>query len=164
MLLDAVFRDGETINRDGNTITTDKMATRQQQPNDGPLFMDKEGVVHYNGDPVYGEEFEERANLGYHASEEKLQKLYAMKINNSLNGREWNLTSKRADIATQAALDTAGEDQLVAVKLAAATVREACKRIAPLQMQQAFEGYFFKRFSQLVGVCAGLHLAAGGGL
>eukprot|EP00959_Pyramimonas_sp_CCMP1952_P403352 8451545-Pyramimonas_sp.AAC.1 len=42
------------------------MTSRQQQQfNDGPLFVDEEGVVHYNGDPSDGEEFEERAIFGY---------------------------------------------------------------------------------------------------
>eukprot|EP00959_Pyramimonas_sp_CCMP1952_P267934 5601943-Pyramimonas_sp.AAC.1 len=85
------------------------MTSRQQQQqfNDGPLFVDKEGVVHYNGDPSYGEEFEERAILGYHASEEKIKKLYAIKLKNSLNGRAWALTRKKAEISTQAVLDEA---------------------------------------------------------
>ena len=69
--------------------------------------MDKEGVAHYNGDPAYGEEFEERAILGFHASEEKIQKLYAIKIKNSLNGRAWNLTRQKSDISTDEVLKKA---------------------------------------------------------
>eukprot|EP00959_Pyramimonas_sp_CCMP1952_P371730 7784396-Pyramimonas_sp.AAC.1 len=69
------------------------MTSRQQQQfNDGPIFVDKEGVVHYNGDPSYGEGFEDRAIFGYLASEEKINKLHAIKLNNSLNGRAWTLT------------------------------------------------------------------------
>eukprot|EP00959_Pyramimonas_sp_CCMP1952_P207295 4336120-Pyramimonas_sp.AAC.1 len=51
---------------DEDICITDEMATRQQQfNNDGPLFVDREGMVHYSGDPVYGDDFEERAILGY---------------------------------------------------------------------------------------------------
>ena len=104
--------------------------------------MDKEGVVHYNGDPAYGEEFEERAILGYHAREEKIQKLYAVKLKSSLTGRAWNLTRKKAEIATAEVLRKAGGDPLAATKLVIATVRTACERIAPLQKQQASDGFF----------------------
>eukprot|EP00959_Pyramimonas_sp_CCMP1952_P376598 7888028-Pyramimonas_sp.AAC.1 len=84
------------------------MTSRQQQQfNDGPLFVDKEGVVHCNGDPSCGEEFEERAILGYHASEENTKKLYAIRLNNSLNGRAWTLARKKAEISAQAVLDEA---------------------------------------------------------
>eukprot|EP00959_Pyramimonas_sp_CCMP1952_P471980 9499309-Pyramimonas_sp.AAC.1 len=115
------------------------MATRQQQPNDGPLLVDQKGVAHYNGDPACGDEFQERAILGYYASEEKLQKLYAIKLNNFLNGRAWNLARKRAEIATPAVLDKAGENPIAAVKLAVATARQARERIAALQKQRASE-------------------------
>eukprot|EP00959_Pyramimonas_sp_CCMP1952_P036926 772427-Pyramimonas_sp.AAC.1 len=79
----------------------------QQQFNDGHLFVDREGVVHCNGDPSYGEEFEGRAILGYHASEEKIKKLYAIKLRNSLHGRAWTLARKKADISAHAVLDEA---------------------------------------------------------
>eukprot|EP00959_Pyramimonas_sp_CCMP1952_P176758 3694585-Pyramimonas_sp.AAC.1 len=39
------------------------MANRQQHPNEGPLLVDKEGVVYYNGDPVCGDDIEECATF-----------------------------------------------------------------------------------------------------
>eukprot|EP00959_Pyramimonas_sp_CCMP1952_P018437 389779-Pyramimonas_sp.AAC.1 len=43
-----------------NIPIIDEMATRQQQFNEGPFFVDKEGVAHCSGDQAYAEEFEER--------------------------------------------------------------------------------------------------------
>eukprot|EP00959_Pyramimonas_sp_CCMP1952_P442974 9273430-Pyramimonas_sp.AAC.1 len=102
-------------------------AKRYQFSSDGLPFVGKDGVVHYNGYPAYGEEF--RATLSYHASEGQTPKFHAI---------------KRAAIARQALLDRAGDDPLAAVRLVVATVRQACEWIAPLRRQQAFENLFFK--------------------
>ena len=64
-----------------------------------PVWVDKEGVAHYNGDPSYGEEWEERALLGFAAVKEADRKLYPLKLKNALTGRAWTMTRKRPEIS-----------------------------------------------------------------
>ena len=52
----------------------------KQVSKEEPLYVDKEGGAHFNGDPACGEEYEERALLGFHVSEEKFPKLHAIKL------------------------------------------------------------------------------------
>ena len=46
-----------------------------------PLWIGKDSVPHYNGDPKYGEEYAERALLGLDSCSNKdFQKAYASKL------------------------------------------------------------------------------------
>ena len=109
------------------------------------LFVDKESVVHYDGDPHLGEEYEDRCLLGYNAQDSKERKAaYPLKLKNALTGRAWTLAHKKPEIATAKLLTDAATDSLAATKTVVATVRSACERLAPLQKQTAFEDFFFQ--------------------
>ena len=109
-----------------------------------PLYLDKDSVVHYNGDPSFGEEYEERCLLGYESQPTKETKAsYAIRLKNGLTGRAWQLTHKKAEITTSKWMADAEKDSLAATKLMITTVRAACEWVAPLQKQTAFDELFF---------------------
>ena len=115
------------------------------------VWVDKSGVVHYNGDPKYAEEFEERVWLGFQSLVKTDQMNYAAKLKNALSGRAWTLCHRKSEIAAEKLLSLSESDPSTttgpkaAVKLVVKTVRAAVERVAPLLKSQAFEDYFFEK-------------------
>ena len=115
------------------------------------VWVDKTGVVHYNGDPKYAEEFEERVWLGFQSLSKTDQANYAAKLKNALSGRAWTLCHRKAEIAAEKLLSLSESEPSTttgpkaAVKLVVKTVRAAVERVAPLLKSQAFEDYFFEK-------------------
>ena len=116
----------------------------------GSVWVDKAGVVHYNGDPKYAEEFEERVWLGFQSLAKNDQGSYAAKLKNALSGRAWTLCHRKTEISAEKLLTLSESEPSstsgprAAVKLVK-TVRAAVERVAPLLKSQAFEDYFFER-------------------
>ena len=75
----------------------------QPRPFDaGPVWVDKEQVVHYNGDPSYGEEYTERVWLAYFSlGKEEAKQSYVVKLKNALTGRAWTMVHKRPEIGAE---------------------------------------------------------------
>ena len=71
--------------------------TRDFQKKDG-VYVDKEGVVHWDGEPTSGEEFEERAWLAYYSLKDADRTLYPLKLKNALYDRAWRLTHRRPEL------------------------------------------------------------------
>ncbi len=115
------------------------------------VWVDKAGIVHYNGDPRFAEEFEERVWLGFQSMTKGDQATYAAKLKNALSGRAWTLCHRKAEISAEKLLTlsesepSSSSGPRVATKLVVKTVRAAVERVAPLLKSQAFEDYFFEK-------------------
>ena len=118
---------------------------------DDALYVDKNSVVHYNGEPKLAEEYEERVLLGFQTLSETEKKGYAAKLKNALFGRAWTLCHLKSEISAaklmtmSQAEESANNGPTAAVKLVVQTVRKACERVAPLLKNAAFEDFFFER-------------------
>ena len=115
------------------------------------LWVDKAGIVHYNGDPRFAEEYEERVWLGFQSLTKVDQTTYAAKLKNALSGRAWTLCHRKPEIGAEKLLTLSESEPStstgpkIAVKLVVKTVRSAVERVAPLLKSQAFEDYFFDK-------------------
>ena len=121
------------------------------------VWVDKSGVVHYNGDPRYAEEYEERVWLGFSSMTKADQLTYAGRLKNALSGRAWTLCHRKSEIAAEKLLTLSESEPStstgpkIAVKLVVKTVRAAVERVAPLLKSQAFEDYFFEKGRRRAG-------------
>ena len=121
------------------------------------VWVDKSGVVHYNGDPRFAEEFEERVWLGFQSMTKADQTTYAAKLKNALNGRAWTLCHRKSEISAEKLLTLSESEPStssgpkIAVRLVVKTVRAAVERVAPLLKSQAFEDYFFEKGRRRAG-------------
>ena len=111
---------------------------------DAAVWVDnKDGAVHWNGDPAFGEEWEERAWLSFHTTATpEQQKLFPLKLLNNLSDRAWRLTHKRPELQVQQLL--AAKDPKTATELVLTLVRAACEKVAPLRKREAFDNFFRK--------------------
>ena len=66
---------------------------------DNSVYVDKEGVVHYDGDPTNGDEYEEIIKLAFHRLNQEKKRTYTLGLKNALYGRAWTLTHKRPEIS-----------------------------------------------------------------
>lgn len=55
----------------------------------------KSKVVHYDGNPKLGEEYEEHVWLGFQTVQKAEKISYAAKIKNALHGRAWTLCHRK---------------------------------------------------------------------
>ena len=109
------------------------------------VYVDKEGIVQYDGDPKHGEEYQERAMLSFYSLKDAdAKKLFCLKLKNGLRGRAWILTHKRPDMKVEKLLIDGAANAETSVKLFIATVRGACEKVAPLRKKSAFDEFFHK--------------------
>ena len=115
------------------------------------LWVDKNMVVHYDGNPKFAEEYNERVLLGFQSLSTNEKASYAAKLKNALSGRAWTLVHKRPEISAEKLISLAASEPTgttgpqAAVSLLVKTVRQSCERVAPLLKNQVFEEYFFTK-------------------
>ena len=115
------------------------------------LWVDKNMVVHYDGNPKLAEEYNERVLLGFQSLSATEKSSYAAKLKNALSGRAWTLVHKRPEISAEKLIQLSASEPsstsgpLAAVTLLVKTVRQSCERVAPLLKNQVFEEYFFTK-------------------
>ena len=115
------------------------------------LWVDKSMVVHYDGNPKFAEEYNERVILGFQSLSSSEKASYAAKLKNALSGRAWTLVHKRPEISAEKLISLAASEPTgttgpqAAVSLLVKTVRQSCERVAPLLKNQVFEEYFFTK-------------------
>ena len=115
------------------------------------LWVDKNMVVHYDGNPKFAEEYNERVLLGFQSLSATEKASYAAKLKNALSGRAWTLVHKRPEISAEKLIQLSSSEPsstsgpLAAVTLLVRTVRQSCERVAPLLKNQVFEEYFFTK-------------------
>ena len=110
----------------------------------GSVYVDRDGCVHYDGDPLYGDEFAERALLAFHTTREAEKPLFALRLKNGLSGRAWTLTHKRPELVVNTLAAAAEANPKGAVEVVIAVVRTSCEKVAPLRKKEAFDEYFTK--------------------
>ena len=109
------------------------------------LWVDKNMVVHYDGNPKFAEEYNERVLLGFQSLSTNEKASYAAKLKNALSGRAWTLVHKRPEISAEKLISLAASEPTgttgpqAAVSLLVKTVRQSCERVAPLLKNQVFE-------------------------
>ena len=62
---------------------------------DNSVYVDEEGIVHYDGDPTNGDESEEIIKLAFHRLNADQKRTYTLGLKNALHGRARTLTHKR---------------------------------------------------------------------
>ena len=73
------------------------------------LWVDRDGTVHYDGDPAFGEEWEERVWLGFMAmTNEDKKKAYPALLKNALTGRAWTMCQGRPEVSMQRLAEICG--------------------------------------------------------
>ena len=76
------------------------------------MWVDKDSVPHYGGDPRFGEEYEEQALLGLESCTSKeYQRSSASKLKNALFGRTWDMTHKDTRISAAKLKELAAEEE-----------------------------------------------------
>ena len=108
------------------------------------VYVDKDGVPHYDGDPSMGEEWAERAILGLGSCLTKeTQKAYPLRLN-ALSGRAWTMCHKKDDITAVKLTIGAAEDDgpMDTTMMLINVVRKTCEKAAPLKKRDAFEEFF----------------------
>ena len=110
------------------------------------VYVDKEGIVHWDGDPAYGEEFEQRTWLAYYTHKQTDQKMFPLRIMNGLAGRAWRLSHKRPELEVSKLLESAAEDSKATVTMVITTIRASCEKVAPLRKKEAFNNFFRKGY------------------
>ena len=106
------------------------------------VWVDKDGTVHWDGDPVTAEEYEERSWLGFYTTKEAEQGLFPLKLLNGLSDRAWRLTHKKPELKAQTLLEAGRRDAQATVATTLQTIRSACEKVAPLRKHDAFDNYF----------------------
>ena len=113
---------------------------------DESLYVDKDGIPHYNGDPLRGEEWAERAILGLVSCiNTDAKKAYPLRLKNALNGRAWTMCHKKDEITADKLVTLAAanpEGPMNATRLLIETIRKTCEKAAPLKKRDAFEDFF----------------------
>ena len=110
----------------------------------GSVYVDRDNGVHYDGDPLYGDEFAERAMLAFHTTRESDKPLFALRLKNGLSGRAWTLTHKRPELSVSKLVADAESNPKGTVEVVIAVVRTSCEKVAPLRKKEAFDEYFTK--------------------
>ena len=111
------------------------------------LQIDKDGIPHWDGNPAYAEEWEERVWLRYHSCErEDQQRALAARVRNGLTGRAWTMTHKIPTISAVALTAAARvpHNADAALLILVPTVKAALMEVAPLQKNHAFNNFFKK--------------------
>ena len=111
-----------------------------------PVWVDKDGIAHYNGDPAFGEEWQERALLGFATVKKEDKQLYALKLKNALSGRAWTMTHKKEEIQVTKLMKDCETDPQKAVMMVLEVVRAACEKVAPIRKNEAFDLFFERGF------------------
>ena len=126
----------------------------------GHVYVDKDGSVHYSGNAVHAEEWEERALLGFMPCTAKEQRqAFAPRLKNHLFDRAWTLCHKQKELsaARLQELIVSGEDgPEKAVREITRVVRKSCENVAPLQKHKAFLDFFRRgqrRSGEPIGDC-----------
>lgn len=112
------------------------------------LFMDKEGILQWDGTPAAWLEYRERTDLMYYGiirededKQEARRKSVLTKIKNGLRGDAWTKRSKEEAISVKK-LTTGNADDNYETMMT--TIKEKTQKVAPLMKMDQFIQYFFK--------------------
>ena len=106
----------------------------------GALYIDRDGIPRWNGEPKFGEEWEERTWLAFDCCTGKDFKLaFPSRLRNGLTGRAWEMTKAKPDMVAKKIRELAAtkDGPAKAVELIVRTTRAACEKVAPLRKHAA---------------------------
>ena len=106
------------------------------------VHVNTDGVVFYNGDPTFGEEYEERVWLSFFSMRVEDQATVTLRLKNGLTARAWELVHSRDEIAATKLLADGKVDAAGTLSAFLNIVRSSCEKVAPIRKKEAFDGFF----------------------